>query len=287
MGKALKTLLLSAAIVGQLVQPFAAIAQSVSDADQSVQQDEAQAGGDGDQVAGQDPFYCGERKLGTWFYCDKPKPKERTQQSATAQATATERLAMITKELDELRAKAILEPTTENVADYIRYQRVQLDRASTFADTWQRTLWQNPALDYTLQRPVNTIGKSAWQQVRQDEQAKTMQSLGQRYGVFFFFSSTCGACESFGPILRSLSDHYHMTILPVSLDGGANSAFPNYVVDKGQYQKMGLSGGQVPALVLFDTVTKKPMPIGYGIMAEDEVVDRIFRLTSVKVGSDF
>jgi conjugal transfer pilus assembly protein TraF len=41
----------------------------------------------------------------------------------------------------------------------------------------------------------------------------------------------------------------------------------------------------VPALVLFDTLTK-PIPVGYGVMAADEVMQRIF-LTSVKVGSDF
>jgi conjugal transfer pilus assembly protein TraF len=28
------------------------------------------------------------------------------------------------------------------VIAYVRYQREQLDRASTFSDTWQRALWQ-------------------------------------------------------------------------------------------------------------------------------------------------
>jgi conjugal transfer pilus assembly protein TraF len=27
-----------------------------------------------------DPFYCGERKLGTWFYCERPKPKPASAQ---------------------------------------------------------------------------------------------------------------------------------------------------------------------------------------------------------------
>ena len=50
---------------------------------------------------------------------------------------------------------------------------------------------------------------------------------------------------------------------------------------------MGMRGKQVPALVLYDTVTKRPMPIGYGVMAADEVMDRIFQLTNVAPGSDF
>jgi conjugal transfer pilus assembly protein TraF len=50
---------------------------------------------------------------------------------------------------------------------------------------------------------------------------------------------------------------------------------------------MGMAGKQVPALVLFDTVTKQPMPIGYGVMAADDVMDRIFTLTNTEPGSDF
>jgi conjugal transfer pilus assembly protein TraF len=238
-------------------------------------------------AAGQDPFYCGERRLGTWFYCDRPRDKDSAKGAAPSSATATERLALITRQLDELRAKAILEPTTQNVAAYIRYQREQLDRASTFADTWQRALWQDPGLDYTLQRPVNSLGKDAWLEQRKNDQANTMAALSKRYGIFFFYSSSCGACEAFGPVVRQISDQFNLSVLPVSMDGGPNRYFKHFVVNQGQYEKMGLSGGMVPALVLFDTVLKKPIPIGYGAMAADEVMDRIFRLTSVKVGSDF
>lgn len=286
MTKAFKALVLSVAMFGQVVQPFAAIAQSVDDTSMAGEGD-VQAAAEDANPSSQDAFYCGERKLGTWFYCDKPKERSRTAKSSDPQASATERLAMITKELDELRAKAILEPTTSNVSDYIRYQRTQLDRASTFADVWQRALWQNPSLDYTLQRPVNTLGKTAWTDQRKYDQQKTMSGLSQRYGVFFFYSTSCGACDAFSPVLKGISERYNLSILPVSMDGGANPYFPKYVVNQGQYEKMGLSGGMVPALVLYDTVTKRPMPVGYGVMAEDEVMDRIFRLTAVKVGSDF
>lgn len=75
--------------------------------------------------------------------------------------------------------------------------------------------------------------------------------------------------------------------MAVSIDGGPNAAFPNYLIDTGQFQAMGMAGKQVPALVLFDTVTKQPMPIGYGVMAADDVMDRIFTLTNTEPGSDF
>lgn len=246
--------------------------------------------GDGEPpLAQQDPFYCGERKLGTWFYCEAPR---RTHKDAPVQASPNQeayraRLDKIGVQLEELKAKAILEPTTENIVAYVRYQRQQLDRASVFADVWQRAIWQTPDLDYTLQRPVNTLGKTAWLEQRKNDQETVMANLSDRYGLFFFFSSSCAACDVFSPVLRSLSDKYKLSVLPVSMDGGANRAFPRFVVNKGQYAKMGLEGNQVPALVLFDTYLKKPIPIGYGVMAEDEVMQRIFYLTSVKPGSDY
>ena len=236
----------------------------------------------------EDATYCSERKLGTWFYCEKPKPKPSDPKAAASFPSAKSRLAAITAELEERKAAAILEPTTENVSSYIAFQRAQLDRSSLFSDVWQRSIWQNPDLDYTLQRPVSTLGKRAWIDDRKANRDIVMSQLSQRYGVFYFYSSSCGACDIFSPILKAVSDKYGLNVLAVSMDGGPSSTFTDYMVDSGQYQKLGLGDNrQVPALVLFDSVTKAPMPIGYGILSQDEIVDRVFQLTQVEPGGDY
>ena len=143
------------------------------------------ADGDGVEVERQeDALYCKERRLGTWFYCEKPKETPRT--TAVPQASARDRLAAISSSLEELKARAILEPSPENVTAYVRFQREQLDRSSMFADVWQRALWQDPGLDYTLQRPVSTLGKRAWIDQRKGDRDLVMAQLSQRYGVFYF-----------------------------------------------------------------------------------------------------
>jgi len=234
-----------------------------------------------------DDFYCGQRKLGQWFYCERPKAKPSAPQaSAQPQQSSTAQLKAITKQLNELKARAILEPTEANVIAYVRYQREQLDRASTFSDTWQRALWQNPDIDYTLQRPVSTVGKRAWTDNRSATRDQVLSRLGQRYGMFYFFAQSCAACEVFSPILRSVADSHRITVMAVSTDGGPSRQFPNYVVDSGQRQRMGVPLA-TPALVLFDTVTRKTVPVGFGVMSADEVMERIFMLTNSKVGSDF
>lgn len=231
-------------------------------------------------------LYC-RRKLGTWFYCEKPKRPAAAHQAALASQNSTEQLKAIQEQLDELKARAVLEPTTQNVMAYIAFQRQQLDRASTFSDVWQRAIWQNPSLDYTLQRPVTTIAKRAWIDNRAADRSAVLRRIGERYGVFYFYAQSCAACEIQAPILKSVADMNGIHVQAVSMDGGPNRVFPNYLVDSGQGEKMGLTSRATPALILFDTLTKRPIPIGTGLMAADEIAERIFQLTNVKPGSDY
>lgn len=237
-----------------------------------------------------DALYCQKRKLGYWFYCSKPGPKDDEEAKTAPSApppSAAERLDAVTRQLRELKARAILEPSQENVTGYIRFQREQLDRASLFSDVWQRAIWQQPDLDYTLQRPVSTLAKRQWQDSRNGARNSVMANLGKRYGLFYFFAQSCGACEVMSPIVKSVSSRWKLTVRAISTDGGPSRHFPKYSVETGQRTKMGLEPKITPALVLWDALKNRPIPIGYGILSADELQDRIYLLTSKEVGHDF
>lgn len=236
-----------------------------------------------------DRFYCQDRHLGTWFYCERPKVEEPDPPAAPVPPapTAAEKLDAITAELRELKARAILEPTPDNVTAYIRFQRAQLDRASLFGDVWQRALWQTPELDYTLERPVGTVAKQQWSDARKVERDQALDRLGQRYGLFYFFAQSCGACRVMSPIVKAVAETHHLTVRAISTDGGPSETFPRYTVETNQRARMGLTAKVTPAVVLFDSATQTAIPIGYGIIAADELMERIFLLTQRKAGSDY
>ncbi len=237
---------------------------------------------------GEDPFYCQDRKLGTWFYCAKPKPAAKIDARAPANAqTAAVQLEAITAQLRELKARAILEPTKPNITAYIRFQREQLDRASLFSDVWQRAIWQDPSLDYTLQRPVGTLAKRAWTDARSSERDQVMRTLSRRYGLFYFFASTCGACEVMSPIIRSVAATWHIELRAISTDGGPSKHFERYTAETNQRVRMGLEPRITPAVVLWDAAKSRAIPIGYGVMSADELQDRIYLLTTKDPGRDY
>lgn len=277
--KAAWRLLVACAIANSVFQFSPATAQplaSRTDAPPSAQPTERQ-----------DSFYCEERRLGYWFYCERPKPPEQNAPLPAPAASATSQLDAITATLRELKAKAILEPTPANVTAYIRFQRAQLDRASLFSDVWQRAIWQDPELDYTLQRPVSTLGKRQWQDSRSAERNAAMAQLSERYGLFYFFAQSCGACEVMSPIVQSVASTWHIAVRAISTDGGPSRHFPNYTVETNQRSRMGLEPKITPAVVLWDARTGRPIPIGYGVMSADELQDRIYLLTSKEAGRDY
>ena len=277
--KAAWRLLAACAIANSFCQFSPATAQSAAS--------RADAPPSAQPVERQDSFYCEERRLGYWFYCERPKTPDQNSPSPAPTSSATSQLDAITATLRELKAKAILEPTPANVTAYIRFQRAQLDRASLFSDVWQRAIWQDPELDYTLQRPVSTLGKRQWQDSRSAERNAAMAQLSERYGLFYFFAQSCGACEVMSPIVQSVASTWHIAVRAISTDGGPSRHFPNYTVETNQRSRMGLEPKITPAVVLWDARTGRPIPIGYGVMSADELQDRIYLLTSKEAGRDY
>lgn len=244
------------------------------------------------QEARPDTIYCGERKLGRYFYCDRSKPKrgeppQVIEGVSSRSQTATEEVASIREELEELRAEAVLRPSTESVSAYIRFQREQLDRASVFSDHWRRALWMDPTLDYNLERPVSGVSKRAWLDSRKEGRTETLASLSERYGVFYFYAASCSACTEFSPILRSFADTHGITVKAVSVDGGPSPHFPNAVINRGEMAKLGLGGAPTPAVALFDTQTRQVTPVAFGVVAQSELEERIFVLTQTDPGEDY
>ena len=240
--------------------------------------------------------------LGWHFYCDrgeKESPRAEPAEPAPApppgesEASASDKIQAMRKALEEARAEAILDPTSENVTAYLRLQQETLQRAAAFSDAFRRTVWATPELDYTLRRPVGALAKQVWSDQRRQARDAALARLGERYGLIYLGTSGCSACRVFGPLLRAFARRHGLDVLAVSLDGGALEGWPEAIADNGRADRLGLgngpgrSPGPVPALVLFDTETKRAIPVGFGVMAEDQMAERIFALTTLETGHDY
>ena len=235
--------------------------------------------------------WCGEG-LGWHFYCDRQEETQETRPAPTPPSggstrSATERILEMRRQLEEARASAILDPSPAKVAAYLRLQQETLQRAASFSDAFRRTVWATPELDYTLRRPVGALAKRLWSDERRADVAAALAKLGERYGLIYLGNAKCAGCKVFGPLLRAFATRHGLDVLAVSLTGEPLEGWPEAVPDNGRAQKLGLAGTPVPALVLFDTKTKRVLPVGFGVMAEDKMAERIFTLTALEPGHDY
>ena len=231
--------------------------------------------------------------LGWHFYCDRQDEEPQRVEPAPApssdetETSATERIEAMRKVLEEARAEAILDPTPAKVAAYLRLQQETLQRAATFSDAFRRTVWATPELDYTLRRPVGALAKQVWSDGRRQARDAALARLSERYGLIYLGHAGCAGCKVFGPLLRAFALRHGLDVLAVSLTGEALEGWPEAVADNGRAARLGLGDAPVPALVLFDSETKRVLPVGFGVLAEDQMAERIYALTALESGHDY
>ena len=240
--------------------------------------------------------WCGspgaEASLGWHFYCDRDEedvedPWVGIVPAVPSAPTATARIEAMRRALEEARAEAILDPTTANVTAYLRLQRATLQRAAAFSDAFRRTVWSTPDLDYTLTRPVGALAKRMWSDARREEREAVLRDLSERYGLIYLGHPACAECLVFGPLLRAFALRHGLDVLAVSMTGGPLEGWPEAVPDEGRAERLGLADTPLPAVVLFDAATGEALPVGFGVLAEDQLAERIFVLTAREPGHDY
>lgn len=220
------------------------------------------------------------RKREGWFwYRDPPAPVAPPKAAPPVDPKPRELadFEAMQKHLDELKRVAVMNPTDTNLLAYMRYQRMVMDKSETFAQRWQRLVWTVPDLDYGLTgRPTNAIAIGAYDEQQRERQAQTIKSLASTHGLLFIFRSDCPYCHRLAPILKRFEQEYGMTVFAVSLDGRGLPEYPNPQPDNGIAAR--LHASMVPALYLTAPSRREIQPVGFGVMALTDLVERIAAL---------
>jgi conjugal transfer pilus assembly protein TraF len=243
-------------------------------------------------------YQCEDKSKFNW-YCDdaeviveKKEPKAEAPKKETptekveTKAPEIEEFAQIQKRLEELMQIAYVNPTKENIYNYIEYQNGVTTKAAVFADTWKRVQWLSPELDYSQKHPTAGMAKAVKNKVVKEKKAYNLEHLkAEGYGIFFFYKSTCEYCHQMRYPLDLLVKRTGMDVMSISMDGVLLDKFPNSVADTGQAENLGVV--QTPTLMLVNTKTKDIQPISTGWVSLQDLEERIYVLTATKPGDNY
>lgn len=218
---------------------------------------------------------------------EEPKAEEPAAPSEAYPATAAIETAR--KELDELKNKAIIEPTPENLSAYMYAQKAMVDRAGAFADVWQRVLFKTPDLDANQTYPLSQMGGEVYQDQKTAQWEDALRQASANLGFLVVVSDekTCQLCGKQLEIIKLMQQKYGIVPLVISKDGSYHPQYPAARVDTGQLAKMGLATNPTPFIALVEPKSGAVEPLGSGLVTEDIILERVYVITQVPAGTRY
>lgn len=225
------------------------------------------------------------------WYCDQQEMEAQQQELIAAPngGIATPDIKTAEQQRQELKRRediAVMNPSDNNIKNYIELWQMTQEKGAVFADNWRRVVWQNPELDYSLKRPANNTAIKTYDVQRDQNEENHLKGLAKEHGLIFFYRSDCPYCHAIAPTVKMLSEKYGIDVLAVSVDGAPLlPEFPQFSDGRAKAQAWGVE--RVPALFIGSKTTGDHAAIGFGQMALTEIVSRIFVLTNSKPGDNF
>lgn len=214
-----------------------------------------------------------DRKAEGWaWYEDRQRPEEQSKNSDQS-ATSSEEMKQMKEIMEEKLAKAVLEPTPENIKSYMEEQQKWLERSSHFANVWAQLLLNNPHLDYTATHlPISQYGLQFYKKEIQEKKERLIASLVKDFGLFFFYEGRSQTALLFANIVRAFSKKYGWEIIAISLDDVQIEGFENR---RNNGIAEALEVDVTPALYLINPKMDEAIPISFGLVAMDKLEDNI------------
>ncbi|WP_367144454.1 type-F conjugative transfer system pilin assembly protein TraF [Pantoea stewartii] len=223
-----------------------------------------------------------------WHWYNEPKkkpvtpaPKVKPPQPGVpdfSKLTPSEQADVLKEYTKEALNNAILHPSAENTATFLRWQKFWTDRASMFSQSFAVAQLDHPDLDYNLEHPHYNSTAPLQQARDQEAQNDAIKKLSGEYGLFYFYRGQDPIDAQMAGVVADFARLRHISLIPVSVDGTVSPQVPDSRTDAGQTARMGIT--HFPALFLVDPKSKNYRPLAYGFMTQDDLAKRFLNVAT-------
>lgn len=217
-----------------------------------------------------------------WYWRNEPKePVKKKEKKRPSRPSYDTRFAdpdktwkLIGKRVQQARAKAILNPTPQNIAQARRLQRMVVSQANLFSEKWMLDLLLNPEQDESLVNPSGSAARDVYNHQSTLEKEKAIALIRQKSGLFYFYKAGEPYSERMAQVLHDFALSYQLPLIPIAMTPNSSPVFPNSRVDSGEAASMGVK--HIPAVFALNPMSNNPMPVAYGLVSHSELKEHIF-----------
>ncbi|MCI6631746.1 MAG: conjugal transfer protein TraF [Sutterella sp.] len=188
-------------------------------------------------------------------------------------------IADLKSEVQARLEAAVMDPTDENIAAYLKMNALLFEKAGRFAERWRDVLIRYPEYDWTTGHPVVNSASTTLSRERDKARSAKLATLSETWGLVFF-----GDAGRLTGLMRPLVDRFAgmtgMELIQVAV-GGPSPYLSRAYPDSGVSRRA--SGGikKLPALVLMhkdDSDIAHARLVATGVVDIAELGRRVVRL---------
>jgi len=219
------------------------------------------------------PSWYGE-KLQGWYYFEEALSQEKKDLKPTTPEEAIHFAKIEKKRLKALLALALMDPTEENIRNYLQRQKKWIDQSVIFSQAWTKSLMAHPLLGDHLENPTSSYGIKIRKAMEKAKKTAFLKKASDNHFLLFFFKGKEVFSQKAGEMLSLFAEEYGWQIKALSLDEEAISSFPQFECDQGMSQLIGVE--VTPSFFAIDPQKNKIYPVGAGLLSLSQLEDLLF-----------
>lgn len=228
----------------------------------------------GFNLYGEESWY--DNKLEGWYYFEDhsqiPRLKEPTIKPSTPEEAA-KFVELERKKLKALLALALIDPSQENVKNYIIRQRKWIQQSQIFSSSWKTAILHDPDLGDTLENPTSTYGIQARKEKEGLSKKHFLKGLSESHFLLFFFQGKDPFSQKAGEMMTLFAEENHWKIKAVSLDGEGIKSLSDFEIDQGISEVIGVK--VAPSFFVVNPEENHVYPVGAGLLSLSELEENI------------
>lgn len=211
--------------------------------------------------------------------------KDSSEKQETKILNYRDRLKKEQDEFEEIQARAVVEPTLQNVQVFQQAQNVLMNQSEHFGKLWMVASLLD-AKSYSESSNPYPMHRQVYKEKEDKKLDQRIRNFAKSFGLFFIFKKECPYCHKFSPIVREFIDTYGFTYKAISPDGSPLPEFQDVVADNGAIQTINQEG-IYPALYLVNPQTREVIPLARGLVNSTELRSNMKLIMDSLLGGKF
>ena len=201
-----------------------------------------------------------------WHWYNQPDPVVQHKLKVFNALDPERQLKVLQQATNRLKDQAVLTGKVSDITAYKQAQDFWMKKATQFTVSWERMLLMHPELNYALQHSHENALAPIDQQNKHQREDQSIQKISETKGLLLFYRGTSPADKLFAHNIAQYSRQYHLALIKSD-------------VAKDNQQAHALGINYYPALLLVDPKHGSTQVASYGFKSNNEISDRLLKLS--------